>query len=184
MPTGVITFQRRFIPDDHLPNWKNCHETFDDTLLHVSEEGTIEDDGEGLLQVDFANKYLGGGVLNYGCVQEEIRFVICPELLVSRLFTEKLSDNECMVIMGCERFNAYRGYASTFQFTGHLNDKTPFDSSHRRKCTIVAIDAVPFHKKSRQFEENMLKRELNKVCSKILIYKDQNSINDIPQHHS
>lgn len=137
--------------------------TFDTTRLHVSDDGTIEDDGEGLLQVDFANKYLGGGVLNYGCVQEEIRFVICPELLVSRLFTECLDDNECMIIMGCERFSAYRGYASSFMFTGDIVDETPHDSSRRRKCTIVAIDAVPFSKRLEQYKETMLKRELNKV---------------------
>jgi poly(ADP-ribose) glycohydrolase len=47
-----------------------------------------------LLQVDFANKYLGGGVLTHGCVQEEIRFLICPEMIISRLFTEGLEKNE------------------------------------------------------------------------------------------
>lgn len=31
-------------------------------------------------QADFANKYIGGGVLCGGCVQEEIRFAECPEL--------------------------------------------------------------------------------------------------------
>ena len=35
-----------------------------------------------MLQVDFANKFIGGGVLGHGAVQEEIRFLICPELLV------------------------------------------------------------------------------------------------------
>lgn len=162
-PTGVVTFTRRSIPESKLPNWSQCTMTFDTTPLHVSDDGTIEDDGEGLLQVDFANKFLGGGVLNYGCVQEEIRFVVCPELLISRLFTECLEDNECMIIMGCERFNAYRGYASSFAFTGDIVDETPHDCSRRRKCTIVAIDAVPFEKRATQYRPNMLKRELNKV---------------------
>lgn len=163
MPKGVVTFARRSIPESDLPKWSACHATFADLMLHVSEDGTIEDDGEGLLQVDFANKFIGGGVLNYGCVQEEIRFVICPELLISRLFTEQLSDNECLTIMGCERFNKYKGYATSFQWVTDFVDTTPFDSSHRRKCTIVAIDAIPFAKKSDQFKDEMLKRELNKV---------------------
>ena len=51
-------------------------------------------------QVDFANKYIGGGVLGEGCVQEEIRFVICPELIVSILLTEVLDHNEAVVITG------------------------------------------------------------------------------------
>ena len=44
--------------------------------------------------------YVGGGALGNGLVQEEIRFMICPELIVSRLFTEVLDLNECLVIKG------------------------------------------------------------------------------------
>ena len=50
--------------------------------------------------MDFANKFIGGGVLGRGCVQEEIRFLICPELILSRLFTEVLDDNECLIVKG------------------------------------------------------------------------------------
>lgn len=60
------------------------------------------------IQVDFANSFIGGGVLGEGCVQEEIRFLICPELIVSRLFTEGLDDNECLVMTGAEQFSKYR----------------------------------------------------------------------------
>lgn len=35
-----------------------------------------------------------------GCVQEEIRFIICPELIVARLFTECLADNEALLVTG------------------------------------------------------------------------------------
>lgn len=52
------------------------------------------------LQVDFANKYIGGGVLGHGCVQEEIRFLICPEMIITRLFTEVLEKNECLIMTG------------------------------------------------------------------------------------
>jgi len=51
-------------------------------------------------QVDFANKLVGGGVLGRGCVQEEIRFLGFTEMIVSRLFTEELLDNECLVVSG------------------------------------------------------------------------------------
>lgn len=55
---------------------------------------------DGLLQVDFANAFLGGGVLSGGCVQEEIRFLICPEMIISRLITEQLGDDECLIMKG------------------------------------------------------------------------------------
>ncbi len=46
-------------------------------------------------------------MLNRGCVQEEIRFLICPELLASLIFTEELDDNECLIMTGSERFSNY-----------------------------------------------------------------------------
>lgn len=52
------------------------------------------------LQVDFANQFVGGGVTSSGLVQEEIRFLINPELIVSRLFTEALDHKECLIITG------------------------------------------------------------------------------------
>ena len=77
------------------------------------------------LQVDFANKYIGGGVLGRGCVEEEIRFLICPELIVSRLFTEVLEERECLIMTGAERFSNYTGYAQSFKWEGPHIDPTP-----------------------------------------------------------
>lgn len=163
VPNGVITFSRRTRSANSFPDWNKCEASFNESMMvHVSSEGTIED-ADGLLQVDFANKNVGGGVLNTGCVQEEIRFVVCPELLCSRLFTEQLDLNECLTVMGCERFNSYTGYASSFKWTGRYEDKTPVDAFRRRICTIVAIDAIYFHEQSHQYEDELMKRELNKV---------------------
>lgn len=60
-------------------------------------------------QVDFANRKVGGGVLRDGCVQEEILFVLYPELICARLFTEALEEDEALLITGVERFNEYKG---------------------------------------------------------------------------
>lgn len=43
---------------------------------------------------------MGGGVTSLGLVQEEIRFLINPELIVSRLFTEVLDNDDCLIITG------------------------------------------------------------------------------------
>lgn len=45
-------------------------------------------------------RFIGGGVLGYGSVQEEIRFLICPELLVSQLFSQQMQPTEAIVITG------------------------------------------------------------------------------------
>ena len=60
-------------------------------------------------------------MLGHGCVQEEIRFVVCPECLVSRLFVEVLADSEAVSILGAER-EAYALYASQVRREyGHVN---------------------------------------------------------------
>ncbi|XP_059222835.1 poly(ADP-ribose) glycohydrolase [Stomoxys calcitrans] len=163
VPSGCVTFERRAIPLPELPNWSASGKPLGVTPLHINSSGTIEDQGEGLLQVDFANKFLGGGVLGSGCVQEEIRFVICPELIVSKLFTECLRPSEALVMVGCERYSNYVGYANTFQWDGNYVDNTPRDSSRRRLCHIVAIDALLFHQSSHQYREELMLRELNKA---------------------
>lgn len=163
MPTGVVTFTRRYMHDKELIRWDQWEGDFKSMKLHVTSQGTIEDQGRGLLQVDFANKYLGGGVLGYGCVQEEIRFVICPEMIVSKLITEVLDKNEALLMIGCERFSDYRGYASSFEFHDNFVDETPYDTSRRRMCNVVAIDALNFYTASDQYKEGLIRRELDKA---------------------
>ena len=158
-PTGLVTFTRQACTS--LPKWEDASNKF--TQLHVTSEGCIESDGHGMLQVDFANKYIGGGVLSEGCVQEEIRFLISPELLISRLFTEELDDNESMLITGTEQYSSYTGYAATFEWSGNFVDNTLRDSWGRRQVQVVAIDALVFHGRTSQFKPGLMCRELNKA---------------------
>lgn len=163
MPKGVITFQRRYVKKPQLPKWSECDMKFSTIKLHVSSTGMIEKEGTGMLQVDFANKYLGGGVLGHGCVQEEIRFVICPELIVGRLFVESLMPEEAVLIVGCQQYCNYKGYAQSFEWNGPHNDITPHDEFRRKFCGIVAIDALQFNSNTEQYKEQLMRRELNKA---------------------
>jgi poly(ADP-ribose) glycohydrolase len=157
---GVITFQRRSIKQ--FPDWKNDSRKLSDIKFQVTASETIET-AEGCLQVDFANKFVGGGVLGGGSVQEEIRFVVNPELIVAKLFSECLDDGEALIITGTEQFNQYQGYASSFQFAGNFYDTTPRDDCNRRKTRIVAIDALSYRNYYEQFKEENLKRDINKA---------------------
>lgn len=118
-----------------------------------------------LFHVCFVNRYVGGGVLGLGCVQEEIRFVICPELMVTMLVTEELDDTEALIVSGIERYSKYEGYSNTFKWKGDFVDETPRDNSGRRMTSIVAIDALYFRQSSLQFNIDNINRELNKVCN-------------------
>uniref|UniRef100_A0A8C6URW8 poly(ADP-ribose) glycohydrolase n=1 Tax=Neogobius melanostomus TaxID=47308 RepID=A0A8C6URW8_9GOBI len=159
MPNGLVTFTRRCL--ESPVDWTSSEKQL--TRLHVTCEGTIEDDGRGMLQVDFANQFVGGGVTSLGLVQEEIRFLINPELIVSRLFTEALGHNECLVITGTQQFSKYTGYAQTYKWAGRHHDITPRDGWQRRCTEIVAIDALQFRTFMEQFKPDKIDRELNKA---------------------
>nr|CAD7573916.1 unnamed protein product [Timema californicum] len=124
------------------------------------------EDGEIVVRISVG--MVGGGVLGSGCVQEEIRFIICPELIVSRLFTEELNSTEALIVTGCERYSNYVGYGDTFEWLGDYVDTTPRDSSGRRLCTVAAIDALNLPSVTAQFAPNCLRRELNKAYTGFL----------------
>ncbi|XP_044798364.2 poly(ADP-ribose) glycohydrolase isoform X3 [Bubalus bubalis] len=158
-PTGLVTFTRQSLED--FPEWERCEKLL--TRLHVTYEGTIEGNGQGMLQVDFANRFVGGGVTSAGLVQEEIRFLINPELIVSRLFTEVLDHNECLIITGTEQYSEYTGYAETYRWARSHEDRSERDDWQRRSTEVVAIDALHFRRYLDQFVPEKIRRELNKA---------------------
>ncbi|CAF3456477.1 unnamed protein product [Rotaria socialis] len=165
MPTGVITIQRAVLPKAHFPRWSEVKTDLCD--LHLTTGQKIED-VPSVLQVDFANKYIGGGVLSAGCVQEEIRFCICPEMLVSLLMCEKMEPNECIFLIGCERYSSYIGYADSFQYGGNYDDNTPKDNWGRKWCHVVAMDAIYFRHASAQYDMHCVDRELLKAYTSFI----------------
>ncbi|XP_047329793.1 poly(ADP-ribose) glycohydrolase 1-like isoform X2 [Impatiens glandulifera] len=168
MPTGMVSFERKVLPLE--PNPGVCYPEIDDwrnsrlplCKFQAYHSGLIEDQSHGALEVDFANEYLGGGALRRGCVQEEIRFMINPELIIGMLFLPRMADNEAIEVVGAERFSDYTGYASTFRFSGDYVDKKDLDVMGRIKTRIIAIDALCFPG-TRQFRHECLLREVNKA---------------------
>uniref|UniRef100_A0A3B5MG94 poly(ADP-ribose) glycohydrolase n=1 Tax=Xiphophorus couchianus TaxID=32473 RepID=A0A3B5MG94_9TELE len=125
-----------------------------DTLhkLHVTSEGRIEAEGAQLLQVDFAASKIGGGVLDSGLVQEEILFLMNPELIVARLFTEKLDRDECLIITGRNETPQASCVCEMFK-----------KKKRTRTFSILAIDACHFRQPMDQYNMEKVKRELNKA---------------------
>ncbi|KAJ3105222.1 rRNA-binding ribosome biosynthesis protein rpf2 [Phlyctochytrium planicorne] len=163
-----MTIFRRCIHPKSYPDWVNLSSSTSDVQLF--EDGTIEDSGSDFLRLDFANKIIGGGVLGHGAVQEEILFIINPDLIVTRLVTEVLDDNEALVIIGTERCSSYSGYASTFTWDGPYEDTAELDALGRKQNEIIAIDALYFMKprSKQQFQRKAIVRELNKAYTGFL----------------
>ena len=176
IPIGTVSFERKYLSTTVSPEEsqnKVCKFEFNSQLC-------ILQDGANFAMVDFANKYLGGGILNTGCVQEEIMFAQCPELIVSRLFTEKLLDNEAVIITGAEQFNQYTGYGDKFKWKMSYNDSLSRDKYGRLCRQIIAMDALYFSWRTvrSQYEKNKIDRELTKALSafqgeRFLLNKDR-----------
>lgn len=183
MPEGIITFKRLSLADHEIPEFKKSKNKFRKVLIRL--DGTIED-CTGATQLDFANKFLGGGVLNSGCVQEEIRFMLCPELMVSMLFTECLETNEAVLIKGCERFSSYTGYADSFKWSDNYVDETARDGWNRLHTEVLAMDAICYGNSKSQFEESKIERELKKCYASFKPNSDEitNQLTVLPNESS
>jgi poly(ADP-ribose) glycohydrolase len=163
----TISIHRRVLSSQMIAETLSINVLRNDTTTRMGQfeffkDGCIEDGNDGCLQVDFANCYIGGGVLETGCVQEEIRFVINPECLVSLLLCPKMLANESIVIVGAERFSHHTGYARSFRWKGPAYDKTPSDDRGRLQTTIVAIDALMAWQ-TNQFSLQGMQREIVKA---------------------
>ena len=93
----VISVERRFLTSENTPKFSETAQPL--SAFKSFPVGLIED-AHGCLQADFANKFIGGGVLTTGNVQEEIRFVVSPECLFSILLCEVMLPSESIIITG------------------------------------------------------------------------------------
>jgi len=99
------------------------------------------------VQADFANKHVGGGVLRTGCVQEEIRFLISPETILSVFLCDVLGPNETVLIRNTIQFSSYTGYSNSFKCTGlsrGLVSLVSGESSDIPWDDVLCIDATPY----------------------------------------
>ncbi|CAH2059872.1 unnamed protein product [Thlaspi arvense] len=171
MPTGFVSFERKVLPQHYNPHYVSCPEvdywaTSSTPLctVEIHTSGAIEDQTGEALEVDFADEYFGGLTLSYDTLQEEIRFVINPELIAGMIFLPRMDANEAIEIVGVERFSRYTGYGPSFQYAGDYTDKKDLDALRRRKTRVIAIDAIP-NPGSTQYKPDALLREVNKAFS-------------------
>lgn len=78
--------------------------------IYIDYSSKIEDHKDATF-VDFANKYIGGGILGTGATQEEILFLIHPESFSATLFFEVMEKNEAIYLGNLKRISNYSGYS-------------------------------------------------------------------------
>ena len=163
-PSGCLEIERITAPGRTAEQWAADSSPL--LPLTVDTGATIED-AAGCRQVDFANCYLGGGVLSGGCVQEEIRFAVAPELLVGMIVSPCMRESEAIVLRGAERFASTSGYARSLAYAGPFADPCPRAADGTPDVELVAMDAVDYRRSNAQaqFGEPAIRRELGKARS-------------------
>lgn len=107
-------------------------------VLHKLGESI--DDQEEMIRVDFANRWVGGGALSAGAVQEEVTFAQCPALNVLRWFHGRLGHTESLVVTHYTQYGRVEAgtYGSTLRFGAAV--------SPPRLCrgALLVVDALDF----------------------------------------
>ena len=129
--------------------------------------------------VDFSNKYIGGGSLNGGCVQEEILFATQPELLIAMVFMEVMDENDGIGIYNTIQYSAYNGYGKDFTFLCSNIKGT----NNIKKYRIIAIDAgfkdKFLNNSNMQIYQDIIKRDIYKAFAGFSLINYDNELNNM-----
>eukprot|EP01083_Nonionella_stella_P046194 123680_1 len=143
--------------DDNETKTDDMEEESKDNAQKARNE-RIEDCFDGI-HADFANMFIGGGVLSGGNVQEEIRFTVNLECLISKLLCpHPMQNDEAIIILKSQQFCDYEGYGARFSCTGLVPRE-----EERHKSVIIGIDAVNFMSRKRQYKLKLMMREVCKA---------------------
>lgn len=159
-----------FIRQGTFFNWLRPKELLSNvTFLH--NIGMEDFDNYEVSKVDFANKYIGGGTLRSGCVQEEIHFLTNTECIISLLFFEYMIEDESIHILNALTFSKFTGYSKTFKWNSDLPTVS-------RNYDLIAIDAISYKGKKSytQYMSKYVVSEITKCFSGFYPLKQSNPI--------
>lgn len=129
-------------------------------VLHALGEGI--DDQQAMVRLDFANKYIGGGALADGAVQEEITFAQCPGLNTLRWNHTRLEHAESLAVTNYRQY----GRVKAGTYGGGIRYGEPVSPSQRCGGALLAVDALDFRYNSvDEYSRAAVYREVMKLVS-------------------
>lgn len=151
---GCVTFERRGYQRGPSP-W--VWESNAQPLCAVRiVDGALQDCAADV-HAEFANAFIGGGVMTGDFAMEELLFLMKPELMVAMALQHRMTDTESIAISGALQYSRIRGYGASFEFAGECSRS----SQPQPPPTVCAIDAV--RGGGPAMAEAALLRDLNKA---------------------
>ena len=99
-------------------------------------EGSIDDCPAGL-HAEFANAFVGGGVMTGDAAMEETLFLVKPELMVAMAVQNRMVDEEVVCVSGAQKYSLTAGFGQSFEFAGDYDQRRAGSPP-----TVCAIDAI------------------------------------------
>jgi hypothetical protein len=136
IPDELLTFERRGFRRGPSP-WQ--WEQNEKPLCKVEiVDGSI-DDCNADTHAEFANAFVGGGVMTGDAAQEEMLFLVKPELMVAMALQNRMVDEEAVCVTGAKKYSITEGFGQSFEFAGDYDNRQEGPGS---PTTICAIDAI------------------------------------------
>ena len=144
-PAGDVVFERRGYRASTGPPWVWDEAKNRKPLAKVVlATGPIEQSPADT-HVEFANMFVGGGVMTGDFAMEEILFLVKPELMIAMAVQHRMPDTEAICVTGAVQFSRTSGYGSSFEFEGGFNgDPTQVRATDptQSPTRVCAIDAI------------------------------------------
>ena len=90
------------------------------------------------VHVEFANAFIGGGVMTGDAAMEETLFLIKPELMVAMAIENRMVDEEAIRVSGALQYSTTRGFGQQFEFAGDYVEQ----DTRSAPPIVCAIDAI------------------------------------------
>jgi len=132
----IVIIERRVLDKTiGTPDWSQSKKKL--SGLNINTGIGIEDFRDSF-QVNFADPIPGGTLpSSHGdIVQEEILFLIYPELFIVPLLVFRIGQKESIIVRGITRTNNYSGYRNSFKYRGGF-------TTDDKDIGIIFMDAVP-----------------------------------------
>ena len=175
-----IEFQRNVLSLPVLQQYMHELNTSNEPLIRIDFFDGPMNPSLQCVESVFANKVVGGGVLDRGLAQEEIKYITCPECLVvvllsyesefgkEAMYKNSMDIHESFCINGAEIFSEYKGFKETFKFSDRYFDRREITKKKMESRLLIfdAIDLRTFVNGAKeQFHDLIKRRDITKLLS-------------------
>ena len=151
---GEVTFERLGYRSGGPSPWV-WEESEKPLCKVVIADGSLEDSSADV-HAEFANAFIGGGVMTGDFAMEEILFLVKPELMVAMALQNRMADTEAIRVSGALQYSLVSGYGSSFEFAGGYDSRRAGPPPK-----VCAIDAI--RGGGPAMSEAALRRDMNKA---------------------